>query len=125
MIGAARENRASERLLSALSQKLLCLTHGVQSSAVQHCHRNSEVAAHDLLMPYGDVVMALSIVLRIKRTLDGVEIDTIISDVEARKALERQRRADCASASWPRAVFARNVITSMARLPHPALVRYR
>ncbi|WP_283816907.1 hypothetical protein [Bradyrhizobium sp. AUGA SZCCT0283] len=40
--------------------------------------------------------MALSIVLRIKRTLDGVEIDTIISDVEARKAsaLERQRRAD-------------------------------
>jgi hypothetical protein len=68
----------------------------VQSSAAQHCHRNSEVAAHDLLMPYGDVVMALSIVLRIKRTLDGVEIDTIISDVEARKALalERQRRAD-------------------------------
>jgi hypothetical protein len=25
----------------------------------------------------------------------------------------------------PRAAFARNVITSMARLPHPALVRYR
>ena len=71
--------------------------------------------------------MALSIVLRIKRTLDDVEIDTIISDVEARKALalERQRRPTGASASWPRAVFARNVITSMARLPHPALVRYR
>ena len=34
--------------------------------------------------------------MRIKRTLDGVEIDTIISDVEAREALalERQRRAD-------------------------------
>ena len=40
--------------------------------------------------------MALSIVLLIKRMLDGVEIDTIISDVEAREALalERQRRAD-------------------------------
>ena len=52
-------------------------------------------------MPYGDVVMALSIVLRIKRTLHGVEIDTIISDVEARRALERQRRAD-----WRKRVLA-------------------
>lgn len=34
-------------------------------------------------MPYGDIVMVLSIVLRIKRTLDGVEIDKIIWDVEA------------------------------------------
>ncbi|WP_316398199.1 hypothetical protein [Bradyrhizobium sp. 33ap4] len=50
----------------------------------------------DLLMPYGDVVMALSVVLRIKRTLDGAEIDQIIRDVEAQKALavERRRRAD-------------------------------
>lgn len=33
---------------------------------------------------------------RIKRTLDGAEIDEIISDMQARKALvmERQRRAD-------------------------------
>lgn len=30
--------------------------------------------------------MALSIVLRIKRTLDGAEIDELISDVQARKA---------------------------------------
>jgi len=47
-------------------------------------------------MPYGDVVMVLSIVLRIRGTLDGAEIDKIIWDVEARKALavERQRRAD-------------------------------
>jgi hypothetical protein len=37
---------------------------------------------------------ALSIVLRIKRTLDGAEIDKIISDVQARKAvaIERGRR---------------------------------
>ena len=46
-------------------------------------------------MPYGDVVIVLSTVLRIKRTLDGAEIDKIIWDVEAHKALamERQRRA--------------------------------
>lgn len=52
-------------------------------------------------MPYGDVVMVLSIVLRIRRTLDGAEIDKIISDVEAGKALaiERARRKQ-----WQRAV---------------------
>jgi hypothetical protein len=40
-------------------------------------------------------VIALSIVLRIKRTLDGAEIDKLISDVQARKAavFERIRRA--------------------------------
>ena len=46
------------------------------------------------MLPYGDVVMTLSIVLRIKRTLDSNEIDKIISDAQARKALavERDRR---------------------------------
>jgi hypothetical protein len=47
-------------------------------------------------MPYGDVVMVLSIVLRIKPTLDAAEIDKIIWDVEARRALaaEHRRRAE-------------------------------
>lgn len=47
-------------------------------------------------MPFGDVVMALSIVLRIKRTLNGAEIDELISDVQAGKtrAIELARRAD-------------------------------
>ena len=38
----------------------------------------------------------MSDVLRIKRTLDGAEIDEIISDVQARNALaiEHRRRAD-------------------------------
>ena len=64
---------------------------------IAHC----DVAARDLLMPCGDVVMVLSIVLRIKRTLDGAEIDKIILDVETRKALaaERHRRAQ-----WDRIV---------------------
>ncbi|MGY4287085.1 hypothetical protein ACVWXO_006305 [Bradyrhizobium sp. LM2.7] len=59
---------------------------------IAHC----DVAARDLLLPYGDVVIVLSTVLRIKRTLDGVEIDRIIWDVQARKALaaEHRRRAD-------------------------------
>jgi hypothetical protein len=45
---------------------------------------------------YGDVVIVLSTVLRIRRTLDGAEIDRMILDVETRKALalERRRRAD-------------------------------
>ena len=47
-------------------------------------------------MSYGDLVIVLSTVLRIKRTLDGAEIDKIISDVEAGKALavEHRRRAE-------------------------------
>jgi hypothetical protein len=59
-------------------------------------------------MPFG-AVMVLSIVLRIKRTLDGVEIDKIIWDVEARKALtiERQRRAD-----WRKAKLAAKSFSS-------------
>jgi hypothetical protein len=41
-------------------------------------------------------VIALSVVLRIMRTLDGAEIDKIILDVETRKGLatEHRRRAD-------------------------------
>jgi hypothetical protein len=46
-----------------------------------------EQQAHDLLYPHAPIIMSLSIVLRIKRTLDGAEIDKIISDVQARKAL--------------------------------------
>lgn len=55
-----------------------------------------DIAARDLLMPYGDVVMVLSIVLHMKRTLDAAEIDKIIWDVEARRALaaEHRRRAE-------------------------------
>ena len=54
------------------------------------------MAARDLLLPYGVVLMVLSTVLRIKRTLDGGEIDKIISDLQVQKSLavERCRRAD-------------------------------
>jgi len=48
-------------------------------------------------MPYGDVVMALSTVLRVKRTMNGAEIDEPIADVQTYKAraTELARRADC------------------------------
>ncbi|CCE00661.1 hypothetical protein [Bradyrhizobium sp. STM 3809] len=71
---------------------LFCMSEEAVESFVQHCR----LAARDMLMPYGDVVMALSVVLRIKRTLSGAEIDKIISDVQARMALvsEHRRRAD-------------------------------
>jgi hypothetical protein len=71
---------------------LICSREDAVETFIAHC----DVAARDLLMPFGDVVMALSIVLRIKRTLNGAEIDELISDVQARKAqaIELARRAD-------------------------------
>jgi hypothetical protein len=76
---------------------LICSSEEAIATFIAHC----DVAARDLLLPYGDVVMTLSIVLRIKRTLDGVEIDKIIADVQAQKALavERVRRT-----RWQRVV---------------------
>jgi hypothetical protein len=66
---------------------LICTSEAAIATFIAHC----DVAAGDLLLPYGDVVMTLSIVLRIKRTLDAAEIDKIISDVQARKGLEIER----------------------------------
>jgi hypothetical protein len=71
---------------------LFCKSEEAIETFIEHC----DVAARDLLMPYGDLVMVLSALLRIKRTLNGAEIDKIIWDFEAHKALaiKRQRRAD-------------------------------
>ncbi|KWV59815.1 hypothetical protein AS156_30285 [Bradyrhizobium macuxiense] len=71
---------------------LICKSDKAIETFITHCG----VAARDLLMPYGDAVMVLSTVLRIRRTLDSAEIDKVISDVEAWKALaiEHRRRAE-------------------------------
>jgi hypothetical protein len=76
---------------------LICTSEEAIGAFIAHC----DVAARDLLLPYGDVVMALSIVLRIKRTLNSIEIDGLISDLQARKAAaaERWRRL-----TWQRIV---------------------
>jgi hypothetical protein len=47
-------------------------------------------------------VIVLSTVLRIKRTLDGAEIDKIIWDIEAREALTIERVS-----AWPTGALAR------------------
>ncbi|APG06969.1 hypothetical protein BKD09_01385 [Bradyrhizobium japonicum] len=78
---------------------LICKSEEAVETFLAHC----EVAARDLLMPYGDVVMAMSIVLRIKRTLDGAEIDEIIRGLEAQKALDAEHRR---RAEWKRCEFA-------------------
>lgn len=71
---------------------LICFSDEAIETFLAHC----DVVARDLLSPHGDVLMVLSTVLRIKRTLDGSEIDEIISDVVTRKAMaiERRRRAE-------------------------------
>src|SRR5438552_2982790 len=82
----------SERMFQARElAMLICRTEDAIETFIEHC----DVAARDLLMPHGDVVIALCIVLRIKRTMNGAEIDELISDVQARKAraIELARRA--------------------------------
>jgi hypothetical protein len=71
---------------------LICRSEEAIETFIAHC----DIVARDLLMPYGDVMIALSTVLRIKRTLDGTEIDALIFDLQARKAavIERHRRND-------------------------------
>jgi hypothetical protein len=46
-----------------------------------------DVAARDLPMPYGDVVIGLAALLRIKRTLGGAQINKFIIAVRAGEAL--------------------------------------
>ncbi len=66
---------------------LICSSEEAIETFIAHC----DVVARDLLMPHGDIVIVLSTVLRIRRTLDGPEIDEIIGDVQARKALAAER----------------------------------
>ena len=67
---------------------LICSSEEAIETFIAHC----DVAACDLLMPYGDIVIVLSTVLRIKRTLDGAEIDALIFDLQARMALAAEHR---------------------------------
>lgn len=50
-----------------------------------------EQRAHDLLYPHGPIIMALSIVLKIRRTLTGAEIDEVIATTHARIQLAADR----------------------------------
>jgi uncharacterized protein (DUF1778 family) len=82
--------------LTIASQSAIAAAATLSEEAIETFNAHCDVAAWDLLLPYGDVVIVLSTGLRIKRTLDGAEIDKIISDLQARKALaiegERRKR---------------------------------
>lgn len=67
---------------------LICKSEEAIETFLAHC----DVAARDLLLPRGDVVIVLAAILRIKRTLDGAEIDEIIRGLEAQKALAAEHR---------------------------------
>jgi hypothetical protein len=71
------------------------------AEAVERFLAFCEQQAHDLLYPRGPVIMALSIVLRIRRTLSGREIDDVIATTVARLELaaEQARRR-----TWQRIV---------------------
>lgn len=89
--------------------------------AAERFIRLCETMADDLLRPYGDVVIALSTVLRIKRTLDGAEIDALIFELQARKAaaIERQRRSDWRDRELAAKRFEAELITPMPHhVPH-------
>ena len=101
------------------SQRMMVISIQPPHRPIAHC----DIAARDLLLPHGDVLMTLSIVLRIARTLDGAEIDKIISDMEARKALaiEHHRRDDWRKRELSADSFeaACNHVND-ASMPHPA-----
>jgi hypothetical protein len=69
---------------------LICFSEEAIETFITHC----DIAARDLLLPYGYVVIALSTLLRIKRTLDAVEIDDMIAKTVAgwELAADRARR---------------------------------
>jgi|GraSoi2013_100cm_1033763.scaffolds.fasta_scaffold61889_2 hypothetical protein len=64
------------------------------AEAVERFLGFAEQQAHDLLFPRAPVIMSLALVLRIRRTLTGAEIDDVIAGTIARfeLAAERARR---------------------------------
>jgi len=66
------------------------------AEAVERLLAFAEQQAFDLLYPHGPIIMALSIVLKIRRTLTGAEIDDVIATTVAglELAAERRRRAE-------------------------------
>jgi len=82
--------------------------------------RFAEQQAHDLLRPHGPIIMALSVVLKIRRTLTGAEIDDVIATTVAGLGLaaERRRRAEWRKASWRPSAFVTHAITPMPQPCH-------
>jgi hypothetical protein len=83
--GASDDYRQARELAA-----LFCKSPRAVESFVKHC----EDAARDLLAPYWYVLIALSVVLKIKRTLTGDEVIRVVADTVARfeLAAEQARR---------------------------------
>ncbi|MCK1498659.1 hypothetical protein [Bradyrhizobium sp. 188] len=77
------------------------------AEAVERFLAFAEQQARDLLAPHVPIIMALSIVLKIRRTLTGAEIDNVIATTVAdlQLAAERKRRADWRNAELTAARF--------------------
>ncbi len=63
------------------------------STAAEHFLKFCEQRAYDLLFPHVPIIMALSIVLRIRRTLDAAAIDEVIGTTVAGFELAREKAA--------------------------------
>jgi hypothetical protein len=96
-------HRSTERCCWTVSASRLLATFDARMSWQCKCvparrpsRPSSPTAMSQLLLVHGDVGMTSSIALRTKRTLDGAEIDGLISNLQVRKAMaaEHRRRAD-------------------------------
>jgi hypothetical protein len=87
---SAADDRRQARELAAL----ICSSEKSIESFLDHC----EIAAHDLLFPYALLIWSFSIVLRIRRTMTGVEVSDALASILAslELAAERERRREWA-----------------------------
>ncbi|MBR0867490.1 zinc metalloprotease [Bradyrhizobium diazoefficiens] len=87
------------------------------AEAVERFLAFCEQQARDLLRQHGPIIMALSIVLKIRRTLTGAEIDDVIATTVAglQLAAERRRRAE-----WRKGELAAERFRSACDHPHAA-----
>jgi hypothetical protein len=86
----ASDDRRQARELAAL----ICSSEKSIDSFLDHC----EIAAHDLLSSYAMLIWSFSIVLRIRRTMTGVEVSDAVASILAsvELAAERARRREWA-----------------------------
>jgi hypothetical protein len=88
---AALDDYRQARELAAI----VCKTPKSVERFVKFCEQQAE----DLLKPHINLIFALLPVLRIRRTMTGVEVDEAITAILAQfdRSAERERRRDCDS----------------------------
>jgi hypothetical protein len=71
---------------------LFCRTEEAIDSFIGHC----EIAARDLLMPFGYLIINLGVVLKITRDLSGAEVNNVVASTAARWELATEQAERCA-----------------------------